>query len=241
MPIPIRERGYPHPELLAETDWLASRLSDPTVRVVDARSDQDYAAGHIPGAVHLNGFTLGGVRPGPEMPEPAAFAGLVGALGIDERTAVVVYDAGGRSQMAQLAGMTAWTFLYYGHPDVRYLDGGLAKWTAEGLPLSSDVPSHEPRPFAARLVEGAYCSLDQAKASVDDDGVVFWDVRTIGEFDGTTPGWNPPPRLGHLPGAIHLEYTELFDADDGTLKPAAELTTLLGAKGITPEATVVAY
>ncbi len=137
--------------------------------------------------------------------------------------------------------MTAWTFLYYGHPDIRYLDGGLAKWTAEGLPLSSDAPAHEPRSFVARLAGGVYCSLDQAKASVNDDGVVVWDVRSVGEFDGTKKGWNAPPRLGHLPGAIHLAYTELFDADSGTLKPAAELTTLLGAKGITPQATVVAY
>lgn len=80
-----------------------------------------------------------------------------------------------------------------------------------------------------------------AKASVDDDDVVFWDVRSLGEFDGTTQGWDPPPRLGHLPAAVHLEYTELFDADNGTLKAAAELTTLLGAKGITPEAAVVTY
>ncbi len=163
MPIPIRERGYPHPELLAETDWLAGRLSDPTVRVVDARSDKGYASGHIPGAVHINGFSLGGIRPEPEMPEPEAFAQLVVGLGIDERTPVVVYEAGERSQMA---GMTAWTFLYYGHPDIRYLDGGLAKWTAEGLPLSSDAPAHKPRTFAARPVEGVYCPLDQAKASV---------------------------------------------------------------------------
>ena len=238
MPIPIRERGYPHPELLAETDWLAGRLSDPTVRVVDARSDKDYASGHIPGAVHINGFSLGGIRPEPEMPEPEAFAQLVGGLGIDECTPVVVYDAGERSQMA---GMTAWTFLYYGHPDIRYLDGVLAKWTAEGLPLSFDAPGHEPRTFAARLVEGVYCPLNQAKASVDDDTVVFWDVRSVGEFEGTTKGWNAPPRLGHLPGAIHLEYTELFDADNGTLKSAAELTTLLEATGITPPATVVTY
>ena len=159
-PLPVRERGYPHPELLAETDWLAGRLSDPTVRLVDARSDEDYAGGHILGAVHISGFSLGGIRPEPEMPEPAAFARLVGALGIDERTPVVVYDAGGRSQMA---GMTAWTFLYYGHPDIRYLDGGLAKWTAEGLPVSRDAPAHKPRKFAARLVEGVYCPLDQAE------------------------------------------------------------------------------
>ena len=241
MPLPVRERGYPHPELLAETDWLAGHLSDPTVRVVDARSDEDYAGGHIPGAVHISGFTLGGIRPESEMPEPEAFARLVGALGIDERTPVVVYDGGGRSQMSQMAGMTAWTFLYYGHPDTRYLDGGLGKWTAERLPLSSDAPAHEPRTFAARPAEGVYCRLDQAKAAVDDDGVVFWDVRSRDEFEGTTGGFMPPPRLGHMPGAVHLEYTELFDADDGTVKPAAELATLLGARGITPELAIATY
>ena len=242
MPLPVAERGYPRPELLAETAWLGARLSDPAVRVVDARFEEDYAAGHIPGAVHISGFALGGIRPGPEMPEPEVFAQLVGALGIDERTPVVVYDAGGgRSQMAQRAGMTAWTFLYYGHPDIRYLDGGTAKWMAEGLPLSSDVPAHEPRTFAARPLEGVYCRLDQAKASVDDGGVVLWDVRSLAEFEGTAAGWNPPPRLGHLPGARHLEYSELFDPGDGTLKPAAELATLLAANGITPEAAVVTY
>ena len=237
MPTPIRERGYAHPKLLAETDWLAARLSDTTVRVVDARSDKDYARGHIPGAVHLDGYTLGGLRTGSEMPEPETFADLVGALGIDEHTKVVVYDAGG----PPTAGIVAWAFLYYGHPDPCLLDGGLAKWTAEGLPLSSDAPAYEPRKFAALLAEAVYCSLDQARASVDDDGVFFWDVRGLGEFEGTKKGWNAPPRLGHLPGAIHLEHTELFDAADGTLKPADELNTLLGAKGITPQATVVSY
>ncbi len=235
--VPVGERGYPHPDLLAETDWLASRLSDPAVRVIDARSGAAYAGGHLPGAVHLDGYTFGGLRTGSEMPEPEAFARLVGALGIDERTTVVAYDAGD----PPTAGMVAWAFLYYGHSDSRLLDGGLKKWTAEGLPLSDDDPAHQPRAFAARLVAGVHCSLDQAKASVDDDGVVFWDVRSVGEFEGTTKGWNAPPRLGHLPGAVHLDWAELFDADNGTLKPAAQLTTLLGAKGITPDATVAAY
>ncbi len=237
MSIPIRERGYPHPELLAETDWLAGCLSDSTVRVVDSRSDKDYTGGHIPGAVHIDGYTLGGLRTGSEMPEPEAFAHLVGALGIDEHTTVVVYDAGG----PPTAGIVVWAFLYYGHPDARLLDGGLTKWTTEGLPLSIDPLAHDPRAYAARLEEGVYCSLDQAKAFVDDDGVVFWDVRDVGEFEGTKKGWNAPPRLGHLPGAINLEWAELFDSDNGTLKPADELNTLLGAKGITPQATVVSY
>ena len=234
MPSPIRERGYPHPELLAETDWLVDHLADPSVRVVDARSDDDYAAGHIPGAVHISGFALGGI--GPE-----TFASMIGALGIDEHTPVVVYDAGGASQMAQMAGMTGWTLLYHGHRDVRYLDGGMAKWMAEGLPLSTDVPAHEGRTFTAPMAKGVVCTLDQARALVADGDAVLWDVRTTGEFDGSQAGWDPPPRLGHIPGAVQLEYHELFDADDGTLKPAAELTTILGAVGITPEAKVVTY
>jgi thiosulfate/3-mercaptopyruvate sulfurtransferase len=237
MPLPIADRSYAHPELLAETDWLADQLADTALRIVDARSQEDYASGHMPGAVHIDGFLLGGLRDGPEMPEPAAFAELIGALGIDESTPVVVYDAG-RSQMA---GMTAWAFLYYGHPDIRYLEGGLARWTAEGHAVTSDLTSHEPRTFTAQPVEGVLCRLDQAKASVDDDGAVFWDTRSDGEFDGSAAGWNPPPRLGHLPGAIHLEWTELFDGDGGTFLPAAELTTLLGAKGITPELVVHTY
>ncbi len=160
MPIPIRERGYAHQELLAETDWLAGRLSDPTIRVVDARSDKDYARGHIPGAVHLDGWSLGGLRTGSEMPEPEAFAHLIGALGIDEHTKVVVYDAG---RPPPTAGVVAWALLYYGHPDARLLDGGLTKWTGEGQPLSNDAPAHEPRAFAARLAEGVYCSLTRQR------------------------------------------------------------------------------
>ena len=186
MSIPVIERGYPHPELLAETDWRAGNLSDPSIRIVDARTDEEYASGHIPGAIHISGFTLGGIRPESEMPEPGAFAELVGPLGIDETTPVIVYDGGGRSRMSQMAGMTGWTFLYYGHPNLRYLDGGLSKWTAEGHPLTSDSTTHEARRFSAPPLEAVYCSLDQAKAAVNDDTAIFWDVRTLEEFDGST-------------------------------------------------------
>lgn len=234
MSVPVAERGYAKPELLAESDWLVERLPDPMIRIVDARGDDDFAAGHIPGAVQLSGFSLGTI--GPEFAD--GFARRVGALGIDAETPVVVYDGGGPSQ---LAGMIGWAFRYYGHPDVRYLDGGMAKWAAEERPTSSDAPTHEARTFVGSLVADLFCSLEQAKAGVADGSVLFWDVRSEGEFDGSTAGWNPPPRLGHMPGAILLDHVELFDADSGTIKPAAELTTLLAGKGITPESTVATY
>lgn len=234
--LPVSERGYMHPELLTETDWLAGHLTDPNVRVVDARSADDFAEGHIPGAVNITGFSLGGVRTGPEMPEADDFAGLAGGLGIDETVKVVVYDATGPQ-----AGVVAWAFLYYGHPDAQLLDGGLTKWSAEGLPLDTESSAYEPRTFSAQLVEPIYCNLDEAKASIGQDGVVFWDTRSWEEFQGTTVPNNAPPRLGHLPGAIHLNWTELYDADSRTLKPATELIDLLQARGITPEMVVVTY
>ena len=132
-PLPIRERGYPHPELLAETDWLADRLSDPTVRVVDARMDKDYAAGHIPGAVHISGFALGGIRPDSEMPEPEAFAEMVGALGIDEHLRVVVYDDGGRSPMSRPTNR--------GRSQLSRCRACTADWTRRRPPSKTTAPS----------------------------------------------------------------------------------------------------
>src|SRR5690606_26124739 len=93
MVTPIAERGYARPELLAETTWLAGRLLDPNVCIVDARSEGEYAAGHLPGAVHLDGF--GSAIPRDDnydMGPPEDFARLAGGLGIANDTTVVVYD-----------------------------------------------------------------------------------------------------------------------------------------------------
>jgi thiosulfate/3-mercaptopyruvate sulfurtransferase len=233
--MPIAERGYAHPELLAETDWLAAHLDDPKVRIIDTRSAQLFEEGHIPGAVNLVAY--GGVprADNADMGTPQEFSALAGAMGIDAGTTVVVYDAPGAAM-----GMTAWSFAYYGHPDVRILDGGWAKWTAEGRPVSTEIVSYEPASFEAEPVEEIYCSLDDAKAAHGATATVFWDVRTPAEYEGTaTQGNNPRP--GHIPGAIHLEWTELLDPETRTLKPAAELRTLLESRGITPESEINCY
>jgi thiosulfate/3-mercaptopyruvate sulfurtransferase len=236
MTTPISDRGYARPDLLAETGWLQDRLGDRDLCVVDARSEEDYASGHIPGAVSVPGFTLAGIRSGPDMPASDAFASLAGSLGIDNDTTVVVYDETG-----PMAGMTAWVFLYYGQAHTRLLDGGLPKWKAEGNAVTTDVSSREPRTFTPELMDGIYCRLDQAKNSLGQNGVVFWDTRSLDEYTGATAPFNPPPRLGHLPGAVHLEWSELFEKEPHTLKPAAELKSLLTSKGITPESAVTTY
>lgn len=234
--LPVRDRGYAHPELLAETDWLAEHLTAPNLRVIDARQPEEYAANHIPGAVNLSGF--GGIprAADQDMADPDEFASLAGGLGISDGMTVVVYDA-----PSQTMGMVAWAFLYYGCPDVRILDGGLAKWSLENRPVSTEVPVYPPATFVSKPQEAIYCSLDQARSAVNNPKAVLWDTRSLGEFDGTTAGFGPPVRLGRIPGAVHLEWSELFDQDTKTLKPAEELHALLGSRGITPESEIDTY
>lgn len=125
-PLPVGDRGYAHPELLADTEWLADRLTDSNLRVIDARQSEQYAASHLPGAVNLSGF--GGIprAANGDMARPNEFDSLARNLGISNDMTVVVYDT-----PSQTKGMVAWAFLYYGHRDVRLLDGGLAKWSRE--------------------------------------------------------------------------------------------------------------
>jgi thiosulfate/3-mercaptopyruvate sulfurtransferase len=235
--IPVHQRGYANPQLLAETDWLAGQLNNPNLRVVDARPPQQYSTGHIPGAVNLSGF--GGIprAANGDMADPEDFARVAGGLGIDNDATVIVYDA-----PSQMMGMVAWAFLYYGHQDVRLLDGGYHKWTQEGRPVSTQAASYPQTVFRAKPVEAIYCSLSEAKLAHSRPKAVFWDTRSQAEYQGiAAAGGQPPPRLGRIPGAIHLEWIELLDPATKTLKPAAELRALLESRGITPDCEIDTY
>ncbi len=234
--IPIRERGYAHPELLAETDWLAGHLTDAKLRVIDARPPEQYATSHVPGAVSLSGF--GGIprAPNEDVASPDEFASVAGNLGISNDMTVVVYDA-----PSQMMGMVAWAFLYYGHLDVRILDGGLAKWSREHRPISTQTVDYPRATFVPKPQEALYCSLDQVRSAVSEPKTIFWDVRSREEFEGTRAGFGPPVRMGRIPGAVHLDWTDLFDPDTNTLKPAKELHALLASRGITPDNEIDAY
>ena len=235
MPVtPISQRGYANPQLLADTDWLAAHLTDPDLRLVDVRSAPLYEASHIPGAVSLAAH--GGIprAENGDMGTSEAFTTLARSLGVDAASHVVVYDAPG----AQM-GMAAWAFLYYGHTNVSVLDGGFEKWAAEGHPTTSEPASYPAGSFEAELVEGLFCSLDHATSVHGTAGTVFWDVRRPGEYDGTEAVNNARP--GHVPGAIHLEWTELLDPESRTFKPAVELRTMLESRGITPESEINCY
>jgi thiosulfate/3-mercaptopyruvate sulfurtransferase len=237
MPAPVSERGYARPEMLADTAWLAEKLGDANVRVGDARSKNEFAAGHIAGAVHFDGFGSGIPRAeNGDMGAAEEFASTVGQLGISNADTVVVYDT-----PSQRMGMVAWTFLYYGHADVRILDGGMTRWLAEGRPVETEERHRAPVTYVARPVDAVYCSLEQAKAGAGRDDFVFWDTRSDAEYSGEEAGFRAPPRPGHIPGAGHLDWTELLDPASRTFKPAAEMRQLLAAQGITPDKQVASY
>jgi thiosulfate/3-mercaptopyruvate sulfurtransferase len=233
---PVSQRGYAHPELLVETDWLAANLQNPALRIIDTRAKERYDAGHIPGAASI--VAAGNVprADNGDMGTPEEFASLAGALGVDATSEVVLYDAP-NPQM----GMAAWSFLYYGHPTVRMLDGGLAKWTAEGRLVATDASHYPAANFQPRLIEGLYCSLETAKQSHGRPRTIFWDTRRPAEFGGTEAAGNAADRLGHIPGAVHLEWSELLEPDSQTFKPATELRALLESRGITPDVAVTTY
>jgi thiosulfate/3-mercaptopyruvate sulfurtransferase len=235
MPVtPVSERGYANPQLLAETGWLSDHLHDASLRMIDTRSAQLYEAGHIPGVVNLAAH--GGIprAENGDMGTPEAFSALAAALGVNAGSTVVVYDAPG----AQM-GMMAWAFMYYGHSRVQVLDGGFQKWTAEGRPISTTPGSYPPGDFEAQLEEDLFCSLDQAMTAHGSPGTIFWDVRRREEYEGTEPVSNSRP--GHIPGAIHLEWTELLDPETRTFKTGDELRSLLNSRGITPESEINCY
>jgi thiosulfate/3-mercaptopyruvate sulfurtransferase len=232
--LPVSERGYANPTLLVETDWLQAHLDDPDLRLIDTRSAEVYAAVHIPGAVNLAAY--GGVprAANNDMGSEQAFSALAGQLGVSADSKVVVYDAPG----AQM-GAVAWAFQYFGHERVQVLDGGFKKWTSEGRETSTIAGSYAQGHFEARMVEEIYCSLDHARSAHGSANTIFWDVRRDGEYYGSEPLNNPRP--GHIAGAVHLEWTELLDAETGSFKAAPELRSLLQSRGITPESEINCY
>jgi thiosulfate/3-mercaptopyruvate sulfurtransferase len=234
--------GYARPELLAETGWLAEHLDDPGVRVVDADSPEAYARAHIPGAVGLPdaNIFLKTARGEPFLMGPEPFAALMDTLGIGGETAVVVYDA----QSGLHAARFWWTLAYYGHPNVRVLNGGWHTWLLEGRPVTMAPPGGRPvagqGTFTPRAEPGLLTDCPGLRAAIGRADAAILDVRSDAEWTGADARRNA--RRGHVPGAVHLEWVNLVTADDRRVfKPATELRGMLEALGVSPDREVSVY
>jgi thiosulfate/3-mercaptopyruvate sulfurtransferase len=234
--------AYAHPERLVSTDWLAKRLSDPDVAVVE--SDEDvllYETGHIPGAVKVDWHT--------DLNDPVLrdyidgerFAALLGGLGIGRDTTVVIYG----DKNNWWAAYALWVFTLFGHEDVRLLDGGRTKWLAEGRPMTKDLPGRTP-------VEYPVVQRDDSTVRAFKDDVLahlgkpLIDVRSPAEYTGertTAPDYPEESalRAGHIPTAQSVPWAKAA-AEDSTFRGRDELEAIYeqGA-GLKPGDDVIAY
>lgn len=219
-------------DFLIETEELVRMLGRPGVVIIDARPDEDYRKAHVPGAVRLardvfrrdedlKNILVYKAKHGFPIP-PDVAERLFSEAGVDENSKVVVYDS-----MSFPDASAVWaTLTYFGHPDVRVLNGGYEKWVAEGRPVTAAVPEPVRRRFRARPDEDMVAGRDWLLAN--KDRVVVLDMRSLGEYAGIDTG--ELSRGGHIPGAVSVEWKEL--AGSGTVKPAAEIRRILREKGI---------
>ena len=232
---------------LVSPAWLQKHRNDPKIKLIEiAGMNQDemqaYKAGHIPGAVCWKWKDMLWDPLRRDFPAPDEFARRCGAAGIGNDTTVVFYGEG-----LQFGVYAWWTFRYCGHKKVKVLDGGRYRWVAEQRPLTTDAP-----PAAApvaytpvKRVERMRILRDKLFKVVDTKAALLLDGRSPEEYRGERVGAPDSPdvgamRYGRIPGAKHLYFEELLDANKA-FKPVADLKQLVAARGATPERDIVTY
>jgi thiosulfate/3-mercaptopyruvate sulfurtransferase len=222
---------------LVSTDWLAARLQNSDVVIVDGSfylpalkrdATAEYLAGHIPGAVRFDIDAIADhSNPLPHMlPSADAFVRAVGALGIADTDTIVVYDGIGLGG----APRVWWTFRIFGAGNVFILDGGLPKWKAEGRALQSGAVERAPRKFAARLDTAVVAGVSDVQRALAQKSAQVVDARPADRFRGEAPEPRPGLRSGHMPGALNMPSTGL--AENGRLIAPARIAQAFAAAGV---------
>ena len=237
-------QDYAHPEKLVSTEWLAAHLDDPAVVVVE--SDEDvllYETGHIPGAVKVDWHDDLNDPVVRDYLDAEAFASLMSAKGIGPDTTVVFYG----DNFNWWAAYALWVFSLFGHADTRLLDGGRAKWVAEGRPITTEVPTRTPSDYPIPRRDDSRIRAFLADAVAHSQaGKPMVDVRSPEEYRGERLHMPDYPnegalRGGHIPGAKSVPWKRAAN-DDGTFKTADELAGIYrDEQGLSPEDEVIAY
>jgi thiosulfate/3-mercaptopyruvate sulfurtransferase len=236
-----------HAEPLVTVHWLNTHRADPDVVVLDIRSAIDgggaeaYAAAHIPGSVHSDydkacwRVTRNNV---PFMvPTAPELEKLIGDLGIDEDSHVVVVPAGVNVLDFGSAARTYWTLKYVGVKNVSILEGGVAAWRQAGLPTESGVKAPSPKIFTAAIDKNILASAGEVETVESKGGVTLVDARPASFFFGKekAPG---AQAYGHIPGALNIDSAEFYDPKTNRLKSKDELVAIVNA---VPAGPVVSY
>lgn len=234
---------YAHPESMVTTQWVAEHGSEPNVRLVEVDVDTAaYEQGHIEGAVGWNWQTQLQQSVRRDLISKAEMEQLLGGSGIGNDTTVIVYGDNNN----WFAAWALWQMKYYGHMDVRLMNGGRATWAAEDRPFTTQVPNHPSKSYAAgEGNESIRAYRDDVLQAVGAGNIALVDVRSPDEFTGKLLA---PPNLpqegaqrgGHIPGASNIPWGTAVQ-EDGTFKSADDLRALYGGKGIDGSRETIAY
>lgn len=229
---------------IVSADWLQERLTDQTVKIVDAswylpqhnrNGKAEYEAGHIPGAVFFDQDEIADHTSGLShtVPSPDVFAAHVGQMGISIDASIVVYDGPGLFSSARVW----WLFRVMGATKVYVLDGGLDGWKAEGRPLTNEPTEPQATIFAPVFNADAITTFGEMRSTVETGSAQIADARGAGRFTGAEAEPRAGMRSGHMPGAKNLPIAAL--AENGRLKSIEALRETILAAGIDPDRPVV--
>jgi len=236
-------KGYAHPEVLVDAAWVEAHLQDPTIRLIEVDVDTSaYEQGHILGAVGVNWQK--------ELQDQVVRAplskenleALFSRVGVSKDTTVVLYGDNNN----WFAAWALWIFKYYGHHDVRLLDGGRVKWLADKYEVTTQVPSYQATRYQAETPKTELRVFrDDVLRVLGQQNVALVDVRSAGEYSGEllAPANVPQEgaqRGGHIPGAANVPWATLV-RPDGTFKSAEEIRAIYEGKGVTSDKEVITY
>jgi thiosulfate/3-mercaptopyruvate sulfurtransferase len=225
-------------DILVSTEWLAKEIGASDLRVVDAtwfmpdagrNARAEYEGGHIPSAVFLDLDELADANSSlpNTLPPPEKFASRMQSLGLGDGSRIVVYD----DSPFKSATRAWWMLTLFGAHDVAVLDGGIAKWKAEGRALETGKPALRHRHFTVWKDDKAVKNKADMLANLHSKDAEVVDARGAGRFTGTEAEPRPEMASGHIPGSRNLPYGNLYNAD-GTWKRGDDLVAAFNQAGV---------
>jgi len=240
----IAAKGYAHPEVLVSTEWLASRLGDPAIRLLECNEDVLlYDLEHIPGAQRIDWHVDLNDQVQRDYVARDAFEALLRRLGVDEHTTVIFYG----DKNNWWASYAFWVFSLFGFRNMKLLDGGRAKWIAEDRPTTTEIPTFAPSSFVAGERDDARIRafLHDTRAHMDARRPII-DVRSPQEYTGERTHMADYPqegtlRGGHIPGAHSVPWARAAEPD-GSFKNADALRAIYETEiGLQRDQDVITY
>jgi thiosulfate/3-mercaptopyruvate sulfurtransferase len=229
-------------DVLVDTDWVAEHLDDDGIRIVEVDENPAlYAEAHIPGAIGFDWKQDLQDQVKRDFLGPQEFGELMGSRGISNDHTVLLY--GDRNNW--FAAYTYWYFKYYGHDDVKLINGPREKWIEEGRETTSDVPGYDAAKFEAKGADKDIRAWrDEVLDALDEDTKLV-DVRSPQEYSGeliAMAGYEQEgaQRAGHIPGAASVPWAQAVN-EDGTFKSKDELEDLYKSKGVLDGDPIIAY